>query len=213
MVRGPAWLLMALTLALPGAVADAGAQVPRSDPVDGVQVFGGVGLASLWDDETFLGRGLLLSGGVAVPLGSHAIVEGELAWASHHRDSGYLAADGTPIIGMARLSWLFRPAAARVRPFAGAGLGVVHSTGFLTTRTTLLGPNGFPIDGPSIRTDWSLTQPAVEFGAGVTVASGERLWFRPAFRWTSTTSQSRGALEPPLWLPRFDLTIGWRLGR
>lgn len=212
-MQRPASVLVALTSVMLGATAEVRAQAPDSNAMDGWRVIAGAGLASLWDDETFLGRGVLLSGGVAKPIGSHAVVEGELAWASHHRDSGYLAADGTPIIGMARMSWLFRSNASRVRPFASAGLGVVHSTGFLTTRTVLLGANGFPIEGPSSRTDWSLTQPAVEFGAGVTVASGERLSFRPAFRWTSTTLQSRGPLEPPLWLPRFELTVGWRLGQ
>ena len=213
-MRRPACLLMALILMMLGVTPEARGQAPRAEPVDGLRIVAGAGLATLWDDETFLGRGILLSGGVATPLGNHAAVEGELAWASHHRDSGYLAADGTPIVGMARLAWRFRSAASRVRPFASAGLGVVHSTGFLTTRTILVGANGFPIEGPSIRTDWSLTQPVLELGAGVSIASGEQLWFRPAARWTSTTeSSSRGTLEPPLWLPRLELTVGWRPGR
>jgi hypothetical protein len=42
-------------------------------------VFGGFGVASVRDDETFLGRGIALSGGLAQPLGPHVAVEGELA--------------------------------------------------------------------------------------------------------------------------------------
>lgn len=212
-MRRHACLLVALTLVMLGATSEVRAQAPRSDAGKRLRVTAGVGMATVWDDETFLGRGLLLSGGIAKPVGSHAVVEGELSWSSHHRDSGYLAADGTLIIGMGRLSWLFRSANSRVRPFASAGLGVVHSTGFLTSRSSLVGANGFPIAGPSIRTDWSLTDPAVELGTGVTIAAGERISFRPAVRWTSTTQSSRGALEPPLWLPRLELTVGWRLGR
>ena len=180
---------------------------------NGLTVIGGAGWMSLWDDETFLGRGVLVSGGVSKPIGGHVVAEGEVAWASHHRDAGYLSADGTPVIGTARVFYAFRSPAAGIRPFAGVGLSVVHSTGYLTTRSVVRGPGPAPVQGPSVRRDWSLTEPALEFGAGVIINSGDRVFVRPAFRWTSVNASSRPRplLEPPLWMPRVDVTIGWRI--
>ena len=179
-------------------------------------VFGGAGWTMGWDDETNLGKGMLVSGGIAQPLGRNLSVEGEVSWARHLRDSGYLAAEGTPLIGTARLAYLFQPPESRTRAFASAGLGLVHSTGHLTTRTILPGPGGFPVEGPSIRSDWSLTKPAFELGGGVSIKSGDRLSFRPEVRWTSTTHDdpsSRSTLEPPLWILRAGVTVEWRVRR
>jgi opacity protein-like surface antigen len=179
-------------------------------------VFGGAGWTGGWDDETNLGKGLLVSGGVAHPLGRHLSVEGEVSWGRHLRDSGYLAADGTPLIGTARLAYWFQGPGSRARAFASAGLGVVHSTGHFTTRTILRGPGGLPVDGPSIRSDWSLTKPAFELGAGVSIKSGDRVSFRPEARWTSTSHDaagSRSTLEPPLWMLRAGVTVEWRVRR
>jgi len=179
-------------------------------------VFGGAGWTSGWDDETNLGKGVVVSGGVAQPLGRHLSVEGEVSWARHLRDSGYLAAEGTPLIGVARLAYLFQPPKSRGRAFASGGLSVVHSTGHFTTRTILPGPGGFPVDGPSTRSDWSLTKPAFELGGGVSIKSGDRLAFRPEVRWTSTIhddASSRSTIEPPLWILRAGVTVEWRVGR
>ena len=179
-------------------------------------VLGGAGWTSGWDDETNLGKGVVVSGGVAQPLGRHLSVEGEVSWARHLRDSGYLAAEGTPLIGTARLAYLFQPPESRARAFASGGLSVVHSTGHFTTRTILPGPGGFPVDGPSTRSDWSLTKPAFELGGGVSIKSGDRLAFRPEVRWTSTIhdgASSPSTIEPPLWIVRAGVTVEWRARR
>ena len=179
-------------------------------------VFGGAGWTTGWDDETNLGKGVLVSGGIAQPLGRHLAVEGEVSWARQLRDSGYLAAVGTPLIGTARLAYLFQGPESGARAFASAGLGLVHSTGHFINRTILPGPGGFPVEGPSTQREWSLTQPAFELGAGVAIKSGDRLSFRPEVRWTSTTSSNRpsgSTLEPPLWMIRTGVTVEWRLRR
>ena len=62
--------------------------------VEAQTVIGGAGWTSAWDDETNLGKGVLLSGGIAQSLGRHLSLEGEVSWARHLRDSGYLAAEG-----------------------------------------------------------------------------------------------------------------------
>jgi opacity protein-like surface antigen len=206
MTRNAAAGVIVSVMVLSGAVTAVQAQT----------VFGGVGWTSGWDDETNLGKGVLVSGGVAQPLGRHLSVEGEVSWACHFRDSGYLAAEGTPLIGTARLAYLFQPPESRTRAFASAGLGLVHSTGQFTTRTILAGPGGFPVEGPSIRSDWSLTKPAFEIGGGVSIKSGDRLSFRPEGRWTSTVhddASSHSTLEPPLWILRAGVTVEWRMRR
>ena len=177
-------------------------------------VFGGAGWTTGWDDETNLGKGVVLDGGIGQPLGRHLAVEGELSWGRQVRDSGYLAAVATPLVGTARLAYLFQGPESRARVFASAGLGLLHSTGHFETRTILPGAGGFPVEGPSIRRDWSLTQPAFELGAGVAIRSSDRLSFRPEVRWTSTTSSSRASgptLEPPLWNIRAGVTVEWRV--
>jgi hypothetical protein len=209
-------LVVLLTLSV--LTRPAGLDAQPVDPAlsKSLSLLGGTGWLSLWDDETFLGNGVLVSAGVSKPIATHLAVEGEIAWASHHRDAGYLSADGTPLIGTARVFYTFRSAAARVRPFAGAGLGVLHSTGYLTTRSVVRGPGpGGPAPGPSARRDWSFTDPALEFSGGVIIKAGDRAFVRPAFRWTSvnSTARPRLLLEPPLWMPRVDVTIGWRLRR
>jgi opacity protein-like surface antigen len=179
-------------------------------------VLGGAGWTSGWDDETNLGKGMLVFGGVAHSLGRHVSVEGEVSWARHLRDSGYLAAAGTPLVGTGRLAYLFQPPGSRTRAFASAGLALVHSTGHFITRTILRDPGGVPIDGPSIRSDWSLTKPAFELGGGVSIKSGDRLAFRPEVRWTSTSGNdvsSPSTLEPPLWILRAGVTVEWRVRR
>ena len=184
--------------------------------VQAQMVFGGAGWTSGWDDETNLGKGMLVSGGVAQPLGRHLAVEGEVSWARQLRDSGYLAAEGTPLIGTVRLAYLFPRPQSRTRAFASAGLGLVHSTGHSTTRTILPGFGGFPVEGPSIRSDWALTKPAFELGGGFSIKSGDRLSFRPEVRWTSTSANDAGSqstLEPPLWILRAGVTVEWRVRR
>jgi hypothetical protein len=206
-------LLVLLTLS--ALSLPAGVHAQPADPAlsKSLSLFGGTGWLSLWDDETFLGNGVLVSAGISKPIVAGLAIEGEVAWATHHRDAGYLSADGTPVVGTARLFYVFRSEAARVRPFAGAGLGVLHSTGHLTTHSVVRGPGPVPVSGPSTRRDWSFTDPVLEFGAGVIINAGDRAFVRPAFRWTSvsSTTRPRSLLEPPLWVPRVDVTVGWRL--
>lgn len=192
------------------AVAQEGAAPAAEAPV----VFGGVAWAAHWDDETFLGRGPLVAGGVTWPIGPNLAAEAELAWATHHRDSGYLIADGTPTLAIGRLAYRFRDPDARVRPFVSGGVTVVHTTGHFTTRSFAPGPGGRPAREPDVRQDWSATQAGWEVGAGVIIAGSERMIWRPEARWAATTADpsfTPGSLEPPLWTIRVGMAVGWRL--
>ena len=195
---------VALAVLLAGIAAEAGAQ----------SVLGGAAWMSGWDDETMLGRGVMWSGGFSQPLGAHLAVEGELAAGRQRRDSGYLAAEGTPLAVTGRIAYLFQKPAAAARVFVSAGGGFVHSTGTFTTRSIVPGPGGLPVEGPSESRDWSLTQPSFELGAGVSIKASDRLSIRPEFRWLATSGQdssARSTLEPPLLFLRGGVTLEWRL--
>src|SRR5829696_8910423 len=87
---------------------------------DAQTLFGGAGYALLWDDETFLGRGIAVSGGASYAVAEHVEIEGELSWARHVRDAGYLAAEGSPVAAAARIGYLFQRPQSRVRVFGSA---------------------------------------------------------------------------------------------
>jgi opacity protein-like surface antigen len=206
---GSSILLLLAAIGPPASAQD------RTEPTTRAPViFGGVAWASHWDDETFLGRGPLLAGGVSLRVVARLAVEAEIAWATHHRDAGYLIADGTPLLATGRLAYRFRGPAARTRPFISGGLTVVHTTGHFTTRSFVPGPDGRPVPGPDTRQDWSATQAGWEVGAGLEIAGSYRLMWRPEVRWTATTADpsfTPGSLEPPLWTIRAGMTIGWAI--
>jgi hypothetical protein len=177
-------------------------------------LFAGVGYARLWDDETFLGGGIAVSAGASYPLARHIEIEGEVAWARHFRDVGYLTSEGTPLAGVARVAYLFQRQESRARVFGSAGLGVIHSAGTFTLPSFLVTGDGGLVEGPSTEADWSLTKPSFEVGVGVIVA-GNRLGIRPEVRWTSTigASSPSSGIEAPIWMIRAGVAVTWRLSR
>jgi opacity protein-like surface antigen len=206
LIRSTATFALGLVLAAASA-ASAQSRASREP----LRFSGGVTWLSLWDDETFLGRGPLLQGGVALPLGASTWLEGELFGGTHHRDAGYLAADGTPVGVTGRVSYRFRGAGASTRPYVSGGWTVLHSTGELTTRSIVPDDRGLPVEGPITRRPWSLTRPAFELGAGLSFASSRRVAVRPEFRWsmTSTDPGSRTVLGLPLTMMRAGVTVEW----
>lgn len=177
-----------------------------SGGVDGTSVGGSLALASMWDDETFLGRGPAVAGEVYRPVGARLRVGAEAGWFGHQRDSGYLAADGHVVSLMGRASLLLGPRSWRLRPLLGAGVGVVRSTGTLTSRTSAPGVSGVP----ESRTPWTLTRPAWDFQIGARVAAGDRLAVRPEVRaGFAGGAGDRGVLEPPLLRLQAGLTVEW----
>jgi hypothetical protein len=208
-VAGIAAVVAALAAAAPAA---------RAQAAEGqtVRLIGGAGWMSLWDDETMLGRGVLASGGIAMPIGDRLSAEGEISAARHHRDAGYLAAEGTPIFAIGRASYRFGDPSATTRPFASAGFGVIHSTGQFTTRSVVPDDRGFPVEGPSTRRDWSITKPVFELGAGLSIRSAPRVVIRPEFRWIASSGDAASAistLEPPLAMMRAGVSVEWQMRR
>lgn len=134
-----------------------------------------VSLASLWDDETHLGRGPAVAAEVTTPLGGYLRLGAEAGWLPHRRDAGYLAAEGHALHLMARATLFAGPPRWHTRPFLGGGLGLTRSSGTLTTRDPF-GPSG------DRRSSWALARAAWDLQLGVRSAVSERWVIRPEVR-------------------------------
>ena len=160
-------------------------------------------LASLWDDETHLGRGAAFAVETSRSLGPHLRVGAEAGWFGHDRDSGYLAASGDVLHLMGRASWLVGPRAWRTRPFIGGGLGVARSSGTFTTRNPFATPDG-------TSQSWGLTRLAWELQLGVRGAAAERWILRPEVRVGAIGGTGRtGVLETPLLRLQGGVAVEW----
>lgn len=173
-----------------------------SSPADAqtVRLTTGLAVAGHWDDETHLGNGVLMAAGVSMLPHDKVRVEAELAIGRHNRDSGYLQATGTPITGIVRAA--LRPGGSqwRARPFLSVGGMILHSRGEFSSVGQVQ--------------PWRVTEPGMEFGAGVEIRGGNRMWWRPEVRLSGTRGQDnftpgRSALELPVMSIRTGLTVIW----
>ena len=204
-------VVLVLSAGLPDSAA-AQAAAPAASPR--VSLTTGLSFTSQWDDETHLGQGGLVSVGVTRPFASRFSWEAELSIARHHRDSGYLKATGTPIVGAARVAYLFTSPEKSVRPFVSAGLALTHHRGYFESRHSAPGPGGFPMEGPEERADWRLTKGGWETGLGVEIRGKGRMRWRPEVRMGATQGNSDYApgvdtLEAPILTIRTGLVILW----
>lgn len=192
----------ALALCLLVAATPAGAQ-PASAGTDGRTVGLSLAFASLWDDETHLGRGPAVTAELTVPVGGHLRAGVEAGWFGHDRDSGYLAARGHVLHVMGRASLLVGPRHWRTRPFIGGAVGVARSSGTLTLRD--------PFSTPSeARRPWGLTRGAWDVHLGVRAATGRRWVVRPELHAGAIGGARRtDALEPPLLRLQGGIAVEW----
>ena len=169
-------------------------------------------LSAAWDDETFLGRGPSVGAGAAVAITRNLSAEAEAGYGTNHRDSGYLAVDGTAFTAAGRLSYAFRRREAAVRPFVSAGVVWRKSTDLFTTAYAVPGTNGLPVPGATQRTTYRTSLGGWEFGTGMEIRASEHFKIRPEARWTMTASDPSfkpGSLEPPILVLRGGVTLIW----
>lgn len=197
--------LLAVTCAVVSA-APAAAQTATN--TQGISIGGSVALASMWDDETHLGRGPAIAGEVSAPLGEYLRVAIEGGWFGHDRDAGYLRAEGDMATLMGRGTVLLGPSTWRLRPIVGMGVGVARSTGTLTTSSPGNGFGNIPTEPDQVR-DWTLTRPVWDASLGVRVAAGPRLFLRPELRAGMTSGGSSNAIEPPLLRLQAGIALEW----
>ena len=194
-----------------GIATSASAQ-PQSATHVTLGLAAGGGGAQLWDDETRLGSGPLITGGVVAGHGDHMLVSGSLDWSQHTRSLTYLATDGHIASGFARVTYVFGSSDGRVRPIVGAGLGVMRSTG--TLKTPSIAMSGPTLTPPvlGVETPWAVTRAAWDIHGGVRVGLAPRLVLQPEVRWRSTfgSAGNTSGIEPPLLNVQGLLSLEWR---
>jgi hypothetical protein len=195
-------------------LAAPGLAYAQAAPPSALSLTTGIALTSQYDDETHLGRGVLLSVGVSSLVSDHLRVEGDLSLARHHRNEGALEITGTPFTATARAAWMFGSRTSSVRPFVSAGVLVMHSRGDWVYTSSVPGPNGAPVVGQVDRRTWQFTKPGFETGLGMEVRGKGRMWWRPEARFSGTTGDSRytpgvSTLETPILAIRAGLTVLW----
>lgn len=200
-----------ILLALAVAPSAAQAQSPASARVS---LTTGIAMTSQWDDETHLGRGVLLSLGAGSVLKDRLRLEAEVSIARHHRDLGTLETTGTPVVGTARAAWLFGSSQSKVRPFVSAGAMLTHSRGDWVQTSLVPGPGGAPVVGGIEERTWRFTKPGFETGLGVEIRGRGRMWWRPEVRFSGTTGHGDyhpgvDTLEIPLIAVRAGMTVMW----
>lgn len=186
----------------------------QESPSSRVSVTTGIAMTSQWDDETHLGRGVLLSVGAGSVIKDRLRVEGELSLARHHRNAGTLETTGTPVVGTARAAWLFGSSQSRARLFVSAGAMLTHSRGDWVQTSLVPGPGGPPVVGTVERRSWKFTKPGFETGLGVEIRGKGRMWWRPEVRFSGTTGNNSyqpgsDVLEIPLIAVRGGVTVLW----
>lgn len=204
-----------LTALLVGAVLLYGvgavhAQPAATSATSGATVGGSVALASLWDDETHLGRGIATTVEVSTPLGAHVRAGIDAGWFRHSRDSGYLAAHGDVLHLMGRADVFLAPRTWRTRPFIGAAVGITRTSGTLSFNTA--GTGGAA--ATTTRQPWTYTQTAWSLHLGARVAARSRLAVRPEVSLGAIgTSDTAGALELPLLRLQGGVALEWAVRR
>ena len=162
----------------------------------GVELRVGSGWGRLWDDETNLGTGVPITGGVALHAGSRLRLGADADWLHHNRNVRALNATGNAVSVFGRGTVLFGAANGRVRPFAGAGFGLVHSTGEMQWTPGAAGTQGGSV--LASRTTWNATSPAYDLHAGLQVPLHRRLATGVEYRWRATVgSGATSGVEPP----------------
>jgi hypothetical protein len=184
------------------AGAPASAQ-PAATGTDGRTFGASLALASLWDDETHLGRGPAVTAEFTVPVGGHLRAGVEAGWFGHDRDSGYLAADGHVVHVMGRATVLVGPRHWRTRPFIGGAVGLARSSGTLTFRDAFSTPS-------EVRSRWGLTRGAWDVHLGVRAAAGRRWVLRPELRAGAIGGTGNtDALQTPLLRLQGGVAVEW----
>lgn len=200
-----------MLLALVGTPSAVHAQAPTPSHIS---VTTGIAMTSQWDDETHLGRGVLLSLGAGSVVRDRLRLEAEVSLARHHRNAGTLETTGTPVVGTARAAWLFGSSRSRARPFVSAGVMLTHSRGDWVQTSFVPGPGGAPVVGSIEERQWRITKPGFETGLGVEIRGKGRMWWRPEVRFSGTTGNRDyrpgiDLLEIPLIAVRGGVTVLW----
>jgi len=182
--------LIATVLCLCAASAYAQAPPPKQGPPpkNSFSVIGGAG--TTYDDESSLGRGMLLGAAYDRVLFGTTRADFSVELLTHDRDSGYFQSIGRTVIG--GVSLLHRFGRGDVQPYVFGGVTAGYHTGTNTFAT-----EPFPV---------SSTRTGTRLGFGIAFR-GEHVEISPELRMNGFFTRDD---SDPWMAPSFGLRVGWR---
>ena len=175
------------------------------------EFYGNVGGNLMNDDETNLGKGLVVGGGIGYRFHRRWGVSFDVARNAHHRDFGTnLLADGHAVLVGGSAQFFFRPE-TNAQPYLRLGVNYARYRGTYTVKA-FTPPFGQPVPG-SIKTG-AQNFFGPDFGFGVRFFATKRLSIRPEVRFaahsgTHEYNYARDILEPGLWIGSFTIGAGY----
>ena len=174
------------------------------------EVYGNAGVGGMLDDETNLGKGLVVGGGLGYRFHRRWGVSFDVSRNAHHRDLGALKADGHAVLVGGSVQFFFRPE-TNVQPYLRFGANYARYHGTFTFKPSTP-PFGTPVPGSSETGSQNFFGPDVGFG--VRFFATKKISIRPEVRFAAHSGLrdydfARDILEPGLWVGAFTVGVGY----
>lgn len=175
------------------------------------EVYALAGIGGMLDDETNLGQGLVVGGGVGYRFHRRWGVSFDVSRNEHHRDFGTnLQAEGHAVLVGGSAQFFFRPETS-AQPYLRAGVNYARYRGTFRFKGSTL-PGGLPV--PGIVETGSQAFFGPDFGCGVRLFVTRKLSIRPEVRFAAHDGLhkydfARDILEPRLWVGSLTVGLGY----
>ncbi len=175
------------------------------------EVYGNVGISGMTDDETILGKGLAVGGGIGYRFHRRWGVTFDVSRNGHQRDTESFKFEGNAVVVGGSTQFFFRPE-TKVQPYLRFGVNYARYSGTFT-RKPFNPPSGFPpVPGSSESGSQNFIGPDVGFG--VRIFATKKISIRPEARFAAHGSLRdydfrRDILEPGLWVASFTIGVGY----
>lgn len=175
------------------------------------EVYGNAGGSAMTDDETNLGKGLVVGGGLGYRFHRRWGLSFDISRNAHYRDFGtYLTADGHAVLIGGSAQFFFRPETS-VQPYLRIGVNYARYKGTFT-RKPFTPPFGTPVPGSSETGSQNFFGP--DCGFGVRFFATKKISIRPEVRFAAHGGLrdydfARDILEPGLWVGSFTIGVGY----
>ncbi len=175
------------------------------------EIYGNVGYGRLFDDETNLGTGLVVGGGIGYRFNRRWAVTFDVSRIGHQRETESYIFEGYALLVGGGLQYHFRPE-SKAQPYIRLGLSFAHYDG-ATIGKPFLPPPGFP-PVPGFVENGTQNFLGPDIGVGVKIFVTKKISIRPEYSFAihggfHAYDPPRDILEPGLWAPRFTVGIGY----
>lgn len=175
------------------------------------EVYANAGINGMTDDETNLGKGWVVGGGVGYRFHRRWGVSFDVSRNAHHRDFGTnLLADGHAVLVGGSAQFFFRPETS-AQPYLRLGVNYARYRGTFTYKA-FTPPVGPPVAGSVETGSQDFFGP--DFGFGVRFFATKKLSIRPEVRVAAPGGLhqydfARDILEPGLFVGSFTVGVGY----